>query len=55
MVYSRVNRFAKTLNKQHRITNGNDIEKFWTNDLRSINETKQKIPNIFEKPFLKID
>jgi len=55
LVHAQVNSFAKTLNDQLKTTNGNDIEKFWTNDLRDINKTKQKIPNLFEKPFLKLD
>lgn len=55
LVHSRIGKFAKVLNDQFQITYGNEIEKFWTNDLRDINRTKQKIPNLFEKPLLKID
>ena len=28
---------------------------FWTNDLRIINKINEKVPNIFEKPFFKLD
>lgn len=55
LIYTQVNHFANILNNQFNITNGNDIEKFWTNDLRDINITRQKVPNLFEKPLLKID
>lgn len=32
-----------------------DIEQFWTYDLRIPRQTNQKVPNIFEKPFFKMD
>lgn len=55
LIHTHIDSFAEILNSQHRVTNGSDIEKFWTNDLRDINKTKKKIPNLFEKPLLKID
>lgn len=55
LIYSKNGDFGSKINKIYQIDTGTQIEQFWVYNLTELRVSKEKVPNIFEKPLIQIE